>query len=93
MSKYRILPSLCKGGGSNYEKKPHPLVLNEQYQVGWKYQANLNEKYMSVLQGILNFESTSCNKSQDIAKQFFYFLLFDISFYISRYYFLQLFRT
>ena len=25
----------CKGGGSTYEKKPHPLVLNEKYQVGW----------------------------------------------------------
>ena len=86
-------PSLCEVGGSTYEKKCTPLFLTDNIKLDGIYQAKLNEKCMSVLQGISSFEGTSYKKSQDIANQFFYLLLFDINFYISRYYFLQLFRT
>ena len=42
---------------------------------------------MPVLQGISNYEGTSYKKLQDIASSFFYFLLFDINFYIRRRYY------
>ena len=56
-----------------------------------EYQAKVNEKYLPVLKYISSFEGIFYKKLQRDSYHFFYFLLFDISFYISRYYFLQLF--
>ena len=51
-----------------------------------EYQAKLNEKYMLVLHCISSFKGTTSRlKVIRYSYQFFYFLLFNISFYISRY--------
>ena len=51
-----------------------------------EYQAKLNETYMPVLHCISSLTGASYEK-------FFFVLLFSMSFYISRYHFLQLFLT
>ena len=51
-----------------------------------EYKEKLNEKYMPVLHCVSSRKGTSC-------KKFFFFFMFYMSFYISRYNFLQLFLT
>ena len=60
-----------------------------------KYQVKLTEKYTPVLHSISCFEAKllviKCFKSERYRYQFFYFLLFYINFYISKYHFSTVF--
>ena len=66
---------------------PPALLFFREYQVG-RTTSKLKERYIPILQCISSFERTFNKKLQNIADKIFYYLLFDISFYISRYYFL-----
>ena len=65
---------------------PPALLFFREYQVG-RTTSKLKEPFIPILQCISSFEPTFNKKLQDIAHKIFYFLLFDSSFYISRYYF------
>ena len=58
-----------------------------------EYQPNLNEKYTTLLHYISSFEGIYFLLGIYSTSYFIYFLLFYINFYISRYHFVQLFRT
>ena len=58
-----------------------------------EYQPNLNEKYTTLLHCISSFEGIYFLLDIYSTSSFIYFFLFYISFYISRYHFVQRFRT
>ena len=68
------------------------LFLTEN--IKWmENQPKSNEKYTSFLHCISSFGGYFLQKLVRYNHQIFYFLLFHISFYISRYHFLQIFKT
>ena len=70
----------------------HP-VFNRQYSGWMEGQPKIKWKVHAVLNCISSFEGTSCKNVQDTASSSFISWCFTSAFYISRYNFLQLFRT
>ena len=71
---------------------PHPCSL-QTIPSSLEYQPELNEKYMPFLYYISSSDGTSYKHFYDTATSSFISCYFTLAFYISRYYFSQIFGT